>query len=94
MHPPPTNFEAFRKQALAAGFETVLQRDWPAGELVPTHTHPFAVQVLLTAGDMWLTVAGETRQLRKGDHFELAREVPHAERYGDQGASFWVARRP
>jgi hypothetical protein len=37
---------------------------------------------------------GETaRHLRAGDTFALDAEVPHAERYGAQGATFWVARR-
>ena len=42
---------------------------------------------------MWLTCAGETRQLRPGDTFELAYEAEHAERYGPQGATYWAARR-
>jgi hypothetical protein len=34
-----------------------------------------------------------TRHLRPGDRFALAREAPHAERHGDSGAVYWVARR-
>ena len=30
--------------------------------------------------------------LKPGDRFELDREVPHAERYGPEGTTFWVAR--
>ena len=28
-----------------------------------------------------------------GDTFELAKDIPHAERYGAGGAVFWAARR-
>lgn len=45
------------------------------------------------AGEMWLTVEGSTRHLLPGDRFELAAGVLHAERYGPQGATYWVARR-
>jgi quercetin dioxygenase-like cupin family protein len=44
-------------------------------------------------GEMWLTVGEGTRHLRAGDTFELDRELPHAERYGSAGATYWVARR-
>jgi len=42
---------------------------------------------------MWLTVGNDTRDLRPGDEFRLERDVPHAERYGSEGATYWVARR-
>jgi hypothetical protein len=42
---------------------------------------------------MWLTAHGQTQALLRGDWFELDREVPHDERYGPQGATYWVARR-
>jgi len=38
-------------------------------------------------------VGETTRQLRAGDTFALDAEVPHVERYGAEGATFWVARR-
>jgi hypothetical protein len=42
---------------------------------------------------MWLAQGGHERHLRPGDRFALEREVPHAERYGAEGAAYWVARR-
>jgi quercetin dioxygenase-like cupin family protein len=82
----------FRQQALADGHETVLERIWPPREVVDTHTHPFAVRALVTAGEMWLTVDGATRHLLPGDAFSLSAEQPHAERYGPAGATYWAAR--
>jgi quercetin dioxygenase-like cupin family protein len=51
------------------------------------------VQALVVRGEFWLTVGEQTRHLRAGDAFELQRGIPHAERYGPQGATYWVARR-
>lgn len=88
-----TSFDTFRAQALSQGFDEVLERRWDPLTVLDTHTHPFAAKALVTEGEMWLTVGEETRHLRPGDRFELERDVPHAERYGAQGAVYWVARR-
>jgi hypothetical protein len=86
-------FAEFEARARADGFDDVLERRWAAGSVVDTHTHPFAVQAIVTAGEMWLSCDGTTRHLRAGDRFELARDVPHAERYGADGTTLWIARR-
>lgn len=87
------SFRDFETQALLDGFDTVLEREWaPLAELGP-HTHPFAVKAVVTRGEMWLTVDDETRHLRPGDRFALEPDVVHSERYGPEGAAYWVARR-
>jgi mannose-6-phosphate isomerase-like protein (cupin superfamily) len=86
-------FEAFRLQALMEGYDEALEREWPPLALLDMHRHPFAAKALVTRGEMWLTVGDLTRQLRPGDTFEIEAEVPHAERYGADGATYWVARR-
>jgi AraC-like ligand binding domain len=90
---PNNDFSAFESQALAQGFDEVLERQWAADTVLDEHTHPFSVQALVVQGEMWLRVGSDTRHLRAGDRFELGREVPHAERYGAEGATYWVARR-
>jgi quercetin dioxygenase-like cupin family protein len=47
---------------------------------------------MLTQDEMCLTVGERTRHLRAGDSFELESGVPHAERYGAEGATYWAAR--
>lgn len=87
-------FDEFRTRKLAEGFDEVIERDWAPGTVVPTHTHPFDASALVTGGEMWLKVGdGEDRRLGAGDRFELVRDTPHTERYGAEGARFWVARR-
>ncbi len=91
MHLP--SFAEFETQARAAGFGEVLERRWAPDAVIATHTHAFAVDALVTQGEMWLSCEGRTQHLRPGDCFTLDREVPHDERYGPQGATYWVARR-
>jgi quercetin dioxygenase-like cupin family protein len=65
-------YEAFEAAARAEGFDEVLVREWSPGQVLETHSHPFAVKALVVRGNFWLT---------------------EAERYGEQGATFWAARR-
>ena len=85
-------FAEFEADALARGASAVLERTWAPNIVLDTHTHPFAARARVVQGEMWLTVDGATQRLLPGDRFELARGVPHAERYGAQGATYWVAR--
>ncbi|MCF8172789.1 MAG: AraC family ligand binding domain-containing protein [Candidatus Methylopumilus sp.] len=87
------NFDHFKKQSLDAGFDEVLERTWAADTVVPTHTHPFSVQAIVTQGEMWMTCHGETKHLTAGGTFEMKQNEPHSERYGAEGATFWVARK-
>ncbi len=88
-----TDFESFKQKALAEGCQEVLERRWPAGTLLEEHTHPFEANALVAEGEMWLTVGDETRRLLPGDRFHIAAGVPHSERYGPEGAAYWVGRR-
>ena len=87
------DFATFEADARARGYDEVLVRDWQPLTVLDTHTHPFAANALVVAGEMWLTQAGQTVHLHPGDTFTLERDEPHAERYGEAGASYWVARR-
>jgi hypothetical protein len=87
------DFSDFERKVREQGFDEVLERRWSARAVIEVHSHPFAVKALVTEGEMWLTVGESTRHLQVGDTFELDRDVPHAERYGVDGATYWVARR-
>lgn len=88
-----TDFGTFKAQALAEGFDEVLERSWPGDARLDEHTHPFALKARIVRGEMWLSVGEATQHLQAGESFELAGEVPHAERYGHEGAAYWIARR-
>ena len=86
-------FEDFAIAARAAGFDEVLERGWAPNTELDVHTHHFDAEAVVTQGEMWLTCDGVTQHLTNGQTFTIAREVPHSERYGSQGATYWVARR-
>ena len=88
--PTFTEFEAAER---ALGCDEVLVRTWQPGQEVAEHTHPFAARAIVVEGEMWLTEDGVARHLQCGDRFDLPASKPHAERYGDAGATYWVARR-
>jgi len=86
-------FETFAAAAKTRGFEEVLERKWQPSRVLDAHTHPFAVKALLVQGEMWLVVENHEQHLLPGDAFTLERGVPHIERYGAEGATYWAARR-
>lgn len=87
-------FDEFEGSALAQGFNEAVVRQWAPLTVVDVHSHPFTAKALVVQGDMWLTIgSGDTRHLRSGDTFEIDRDVPHDERYGSEGATYWAARR-
>lgn len=89
MDNPAVTFDEFRRDALAHGFDEVLERRWAPGTVLESHTHPFGVEALVVQGEMWL----DDRHLLPGATFRLDANVPHTERYGSEGATYWVARR-
>lgn len=84
--------ESFTAQALDEGFDEIIVREWAADLKLDTHTHPFDVSAHVVRGEYWLTLGDTVRHLKAGDDFRLARDVPHAELYGPEGATVWVAR--
>ena len=84
--------ESFTAQAMDEGFDEIVVREWAPGLVIDTHAHAFAVSARVVRGEFWLTVDGNTRHITAGEGFRLARDVPHVERYGAQGATVWVAR--
>jgi quercetin dioxygenase-like cupin family protein len=89
----PASFEAFAASAREQGFDEVIVREWAPGQVLETHRHGFDVQAWVVRGEVALTEGERTRVLHAGDSFQLERDAPHAERYGAEGATFWVARR-
>ena len=81
-------FAAFESEARAQGFDEVLERRWPSSKVLDTHAHPFTLRARVVAGEMWLIVGDDVRHLLAGDTFALDHGLPHAERYGAEGATY------
>jgi hypothetical protein len=87
------DFDAFAERMKKLGFDEVLKREWPPLTTVAEHAHPFDSNAIVVRGEMWLTTNGRTEHLLPGGTFELRARQPHSERYGPNGATYWVARR-
>ena len=81
----PPNFEAFQSEALV--------REWQPNAVLNAHTHLFDVEAIVVRGEMWLTEGDRTWHLTPGGTFRLAAGTLHGERYGQEGATYWVGRR-
>ena len=86
-------FEQFESELRALGFDTVVEQKWGPSAVADTHSHPFEARALVVEGEMWLTIGTQSRHLKAGDRFELLPGQPHSERYGQEGAVYWVGRR-
>lgn len=86
-------FEQFEREMRGRGFDEIAERAWPPGTVTEEHRHPFSVQALVVAGEMWLACRDRTLHLKAGDTFALDRDQPHSERYGEAGATYWAARK-
>jgi quercetin dioxygenase-like cupin family protein len=87
------SFDDFAADLRAQGFDEVVEVSWPALTVLDTHRHAFAARALVVRGEMWLTAGDRTQHLVPGGTFELDAAQPHSERYGEQGATYWVGRR-
>ena len=88
----PQRFSEFEAEQRALGCSEVIARSWEPDTVLDTHSHPFRARALVVQGEMWLTRDGVTQHLKAGDRFDVPANAPHAERYGPQGATYWVAR--
>ena len=86
------SFPEFEAQERERGCSEVLKRSYGPNVFVDTHTHPFSARALVVEGEMWLTCGDNTQHVRPGDRFEVPKGKPHSERYGPEGAVYWVAR--
>ena len=89
----PESFEAWQAEALAQDCSEALVREWSADIVVQTHSHHFDAEAVVVRREMWLTEGDRTRHLTRGGTFRIPAGTPHAERYGAEGATFWVSRR-
>ncbi|MGA9028737.1 MAG: hypothetical protein WB440_21980 [Steroidobacteraceae bacterium] len=93
MIPTIPTFQQYASELKAQGYDEVIERDWAPDTVVDTHEHDFTAKALVVRGEMWLTKGQHTEHIPAGGTFELNARQPHSERYGKNGATYWVARR-
>ena len=87
------NLIEFTAQAMDDGFDEVVQKEWAPNLVLEKHVHPFDARVQVVAGQVKLELADGSQTFEPGQGFFIARGTEHAEQYGPQGATFWVARK-
>ena len=85
--------EDFRTAAAAEGYQ-VVENGFGPNVTNPEHTHPFDAWLLITGGEISISVGDETTTCRTGDTFRVAGNVPHAEQAGPDGVQYLAGRRP
>lgn len=87
------NLAEFSAQAIEDGFNEIIQKDWAPNLAIEKHTHPFDARVQVAKGQVALELASGTQVFECGQSFYIPRGTEHAEQYGAEGATFWVARK-
>jgi len=92
MRSPEMTPEKFSRKAEADGY-TVVAKSMEPGTVNPDHSHPFDVRLLITDGEITVSVDGNATTCRASAIFELEADRMHAEVIGTEGVSFLAARR-
>lgn len=87
------NFNDFSTQAMDDGFDEIIKKEWAPNLVIEKHTHPFDARVQVATGQVKLELATGVQTFEAGQGFFIPRGTEHAEQYGPNGATFWVARK-
>lgn len=87
------NEQEFLELAKASGFSQPERLSREANLYNAEHTHEFDVEAFIVEGELSVTTADGVTVCKSGDRFSLARDIPHEERYGPDGAEILVAKR-
>jgi quercetin dioxygenase-like cupin family protein len=85
-----STFEAALK---ADGYGEVENKTVAPNVVNSSHTHPFAVRILVLAGEMSVTANGAAHTCRAGDTFAMDAGCEHFEQYGAEGCNYLVGRK-
>ncbi|MCP5368657.1 MAG: cupin [Hyphomicrobiales bacterium] len=83
---------AFRAELADGGFQVATKTMAPS-MVLDGHSHDFHVRALVTAGEISITVDGDTRRYGVGDLFTMDAGRVHSESVGPRGVTFVVGRR-
>ena len=77
----------------ADGYSAGTMVERPTGYSLDDHHHPFDACALITAGEITLTVSGQSQTYAVGDIFRLPAGTPHLESVGPAGVTYLSCRR-
>ena len=77
----------------AEGYSPAIPVERATGYSLSDHHHPFDACALITAGEITLTVEGQSRTYAAGDIFRVPAGIGHLERAGPEGVTYLACRR-
>lgn len=69
------------------GFASVYEWTDPAGTVYPAHAHKGKVSLYVTDGSVTFDIAGETKEIKAGERFDVPPGVQHSAVVGPEG---WI----
>lgn len=87
------NIDTFTEQLRQEGFAEITTVEREPGGGLGDHAHPFEAKALIVAGEITITVDGQSTIYCSGEIFHLASGVQHEECYGPAGVRYLVGRR-
>ncbi len=69
------------------GFVSVYEWQDKAGTVYPEHEHQGAVSIFVTDGGVTFDFAGEKREVKAGERFDIPPKTPHSVVVGSKG---WI----
>lgn len=91
--PPEVDRHTFESRLHAEGFDDVETKKVKANVRNEDHAHDFDVLGLVFAGEMTLTIDGQSRTYRPGQVVDVPAGTVHREQYGPQGYTVLLGKR-
>ena len=79
--------ERYIKQFESEGFASVYEWQDPAGKVYEEHTHKGKVPLFVTDGSIIFTFAGEKKEVKANERFDVPVGIPHSAIAGSEG---WI----
>jgi quercetin dioxygenase-like cupin family protein len=85
--------QQWRELLTKEGFKTIEVGTDPAGMEYPPHKHDTYVEHVILAGEMTLTIEGETSILKVGDRSGAPAGAMHSAKIGPQGCTYLIGEK-
>ncbi|MDR3677674.1 MAG: cupin domain-containing protein [Acidobacteriota bacterium] len=81
------------KQLQDEGFDDVYVWEDGAEMNYPLHQHPDVTARIILAGEMTITLDGQTRNYKPGERFDIPGKTPYSAHVGPEGCKYLVGEK-
>lgn len=82
------NKDEWIKQLESEGYSDIQEHTFPAGHILPEHTHEQATANVILAGEATVRDTDGTITYAAGDRFDLPANTTHVAEFGPDGCTF------